>query len=404
MKHPVLKRSLRHCAVLALTFAFACSSKDKRKDDDDDGTIKLSSAKSATSAAASSPVTSAPPTVAQPSAPAPSPSSTEDPYRPTAEPTIPASVAQGRVDPKEVTRAPGGRAVKRSATEVDLASSLSFTPDTDPYCKSNADITDALKQLGYDIDKELRRVSSLSDAEEEKIGDEAFQEVLKAKQFQGKVDTSAMADYRRYIAELAVPLLASVERKGVVYDFHTIDDPTVNAFAIPGGHIFFYRGILEKPRRLENEAQLAGVLAHEINHVDRRHTIAIFEYLKNLGGLAGPAGDIGAVVVNMARHPFSTTQEDESDTFAVKFLIAAEYSPKQFAQMWRNWDQLDGREKPSNPLEAGLEAILATHSAPARRACNAMRVTMSSKSPDIERYYVGTTNFKEKKPRARQQY
>lgn len=398
-------RIVRPCAVLALTLAFGCSSNDKQKRDDDDGTFKISSGKSASPS--SQPVTVTPPPIpsaALPSAVPPGPSSSDDPYRPSAEPSIPASVAQGRVDPKEVVRAPGGRAVKRAAKEVDLASTLSFTPDTDPYCKSNADITDALKQLGYDIDKELRKVSSISDADEEKIGDEAFQEVLKAKQFRGKVDTASMADYRRYIAELAVPLLASVERKGVVYDFHTIDDPTVNAFAIPGGHVFFYRGILEKPRRIENEAQLAGVLAHEINHVDRRHTIAIFEYLKNLGGLAGPAGDIGAVVVNMARHPFSTTQEDESDTFAVKFLIAAEYSPKQFAQMWKNWDQLDGQEKPSNPIEAGLEAILATHSAPARRACNAQRVTMSSKSPDIERYYVGTTNYREKKPRAKQQY
>lgn len=400
MKH------LRLCAALALTLAVGCPSNDKKKgDDDDDGTIKISSGKSASPS--SPPVTVTPPPIpsaALPTAIPPGPSSTDDPYRPSAEPTIPASVAQGRVDPKEVTRAPGGRAVKRSAKEVDLASTLSFTPDTDPYCKSNADIADALKQLGYDIDKELRKVSSISDADEEKIGDEAFQEVMKAKQFRGKVDTASMADYRQYIAELAVPLLASVERKGIVYDFHTIDDATVNAFAIPGGHVFFYRGILEKPRRIENEAQLAGVLAHEINHVDRRHTIAIFEYLKNLGGLAGPAGDIGAVVVNMARHPFSTTQEDESDTFAVKFLIAAEYSPKQFAQMWKNWDQLDGQEKPSNPIEAGLEAILATHSAPARRSCNAQRVTMSSKSPDIERYYVGTTNYKEKKPRAKQQY
>ncbi|MBK8939530.1 MAG: M48 family metallopeptidase [Polyangiaceae bacterium] len=323
-------------------------------------------------------------------------------YKPEAEPSIPASVAQGRVDPSQLSKG-SGRAVKSDSKEVDPASSLTFTPDSDPYCKEPASITDILKEVGYNIDKELRATASMSDSEEEKIGDELLKEILQAKQFRGKVDTPAMAEYRRYIAELAVPLLVSAKRKGIVYDFHTIDDPTVNAFAIPGGHIFFFRGILEKPRRIENEAQLAGVLAHEINHVDKRHTIAIFEYLKTLGALTGDGADIGAILVSMARHPFSTTQEDESDAEAVKFLIAAEYSPKQFVSMWQNWAEIENKgqkPEPGNPLEE----LLATHSRPERRACNAMKVTMANKPSDVKSYYVGATNYRQRKPRARQQY
>lgn len=326
-----------------------------------------------------------------------------DTYSSAAEPAIPPSVEQGRVNPNDVRKG-AGRAVKPDSKEVELASAMGFTPDTDPYCKIPARLSDVLKEVGYNIDQELRKSATISDAEEEKIGDDAFKEVSQSPRFAGKLDTPAMAPYRRYITELAVPLLANVTRKGIVYDFHTIDDPTVNAFAIPGGHIFFYRGILEQPRRIENEAQLAGVLAHEINHVDRRHTIAIFEYLKRMGGDGGTAG---RVVVNMARHPFSTTQEDEADSYAVKFLIASEYSPKQFVDMWRTWDSMEKQQptsKPRDPLEGELEELFRTHSAPARRACNAMRVTNSNLEGAAKRFYVGASNYRQKQTRARQQY
>lgn len=330
---------------------------------------------------------------------------TADDYSAAAEPSIPDSAALGRIDPSKLSRG-DGRAVKGDAREIDEASTIAFVPDTDPYCKDQARLTDIIKEVGYNIDRELRSTASISEADEERIGDELFKEVAATRNFAGKIDTPAMAAYRRYITELAVPLLVSVERKHIVYEFHTIDDPTVNAFAIPGGHIFFFRGILEKPRRIENEAQLAGVLAHEINHVDKRHTIAIFEHLKRLGNLGGAGAEIGRIAVTMARHPFSTTQEDESDAMAVKFLMKAEYSPTQFVTMWKNWADLDKGKKrgPSNPIEAELQELLATHSRPERRACNAMKNAMLGKPTGVDRYYVGTTNYKEKQTRARKQY
>ncbi len=294
--------------------------------------------------------------------------------------------------------------VKATATEIDRASDIDFKPAEDPYCKGQDQLTDILKEAGYDIDQELRKVQAITDEEEEKIGEEAFREVGKLKEFSGKVDTPAMAAEKKYITELAAPLLAQVSRKGIHYDFHTIDQDVVNAFAIPGGHIFFYRGILEKPRRIENEAQLVGVLAHEINHVDRRHTIAIFDYLKALGGLGGDASEIGQVIIAMARHPFTSRQEDEADEYAVKFLIGARYSPKQFVTMWQTWSALDKERSDGNPIADELDALLRTHSRSSKRACNAMKVAMASKDPRVSRYYVGRTNFKERKPRSEQQY
>jgi len=331
--------------------------------------------------------------------------SDDDGYKKAAEPKIPESAESGRVDPREVSRG-SGRAVKSSAKEIDKASELNFNPGSDPYCQNQSRLADIVKSVGYDIDRELRKAATITEAEEEEIGEELYKELLGSSKFRGKVDTASMADSRQYIAELSVPLLVSVERKGIVYDFHTVDDDDINAFAMPGGHIYFYRGILEAARRLENEAQIAGVLAHEINHIDRRHTIAIFEHLKRLGDLTNQAGEMGPVIINMARHPFSTKQEDEADLFAVRFLMAAEYSPKQFVTMWQNWDSLDSKKKKrgSDPISDEIEELINTHSHPARRACNAMRTIMAEKPKGVSRYYVGTTNYEKKQVRARKQY
>ena len=58
-----------------------------------------------------------------------------------------------------------------------------------------------------------------------------------------------------------------------------ISDDTVNAFAVPGGGVYFFTGILNT---ITNEAQLAGIIAHEVKHVDLRHCIALFQVLSRL--------------------------------------------------------------------------------------------------------------------------
>ena len=74
---------------------------------------------------------------------------------------------------------------------------------------------------------------------------------------------------QRYVRGLGSRLAATSERPALPWTFEVVDDPNVNAFAAPGGKIFVTRGILAY---LESEAELAGVLGHEIGHVTARHT------------------------------------------------------------------------------------------------------------------------------------
>ena len=77
-----------------------------------------------------------------------------------------------------------------------------------------------------------------------------------------------------YVRRLGLLLAGESERPGLEYEFYIINSAMVNAFALPGGHIYLTRGLIE---RTENGAELAGVLAHEIGHVAARHGIQKLE-------------------------------------------------------------------------------------------------------------------------------
>src|SRR5437763_15519383 len=71
-----------------------------------------------------------------------------------------------------------------------------------------------------------------------------------------------------YVSNIGVRLAQQSERPSLPWHFTVVDVPAINAFALPGGYIYITRGILPF---LDNEAQLAGVLGHEIGHVTARH-------------------------------------------------------------------------------------------------------------------------------------
>ena len=155
------------------------------------------------------------------------------------------------------------------------------------------------------------------------------------------------------------------------FDFHLLnDDQTINAFALPGGQIFITRALYGK---LENEAQLAGVLGHEIGHVLHRHAA---EHMAKgeLGGMLATAVGVGAsdergggygaaVAAQMANQvvqlKFSRNDEKESDTFGLRYMAQAGYDP---SAMLKVMQVLQAASKGGRTPE-----ILATHPAPQDR-------------------------------------
>ncbi len=300
------------------------------------------------------------------------------------------------------------------AKEIEYKRALRYAKKP-KVCRNKAHATDQWKALVFQIDREMRKSEPLSWNEEKKIGQRLHQGLRK--HFGHKLDSPQTKQWRAYLARVAQPLLAEVKRREVKYQFHVIDAPIVNAFALPGGHIYFFTGLLENRGAvwLQNEAQLAGILAHEISHVDLEHTSAVFQYLRRLGVLNTRAEMSTASLVGLARHAFSSNQEDEADANATRMLYYAQYSPRQFVRLWKNWEKNASKRSAMNQKMPGsskgeLANLLRTHSPSRKRACTVIqsidkvRKEHKKKGKSFDRFYVGKSNFRKKKSRTNRQY
>ncbi len=145
------------------------------------------------------------------------------------------------------------------------------------------------------------------------------------------------------------------------YRFHVAQDVSINAFALPGGIIVVHTGLIEATRRPE---ELAGVLAHEIQHVELRHSLR--GVIKNLGlrGLwAFVTGDIGGTLAGQAAleltsRKFSRNDESEADAAAFELLVRERIDPSAMADFFATMGERAGTEIPE---------ILSTHPASAER-------------------------------------
>lgn len=136
-----------------------------------------------------------------------------------------------------------------------------------------------------------RQVSLVSEAQEIQIGRQAAQEVS---QQLGLVENEALQQYVQRVGER---LARESERPNLPWTFRVVDDPTPNAFALPGGFIFFTRGMMNL---MDSEAELAAVLGHEIGHVTAKHSVSQI----SRGQLAQLGLGLGSVLFPSAAQSF----------------------------------------------------------------------------------------------------
>ena len=144
-----------------------------------------------------------------------------------------------------------------------------------------------------------------------------------------------------YVARLGRSLLKPENQlENVVWQFRVFRDPAVNAFALPNGSIYVNTGLMA---RMESEAQLAGVLAHEIIHVLNRHSYLSYRsYRKkaltiNLIGIAGAYTGLGGwgaslaaqFMLNLSVIGYSREREKEADLEGARLMAASPYDPKE---------------------------------------------------------------------------
>jgi len=157
-------------------------------------------------------------------------------------------------------------------------------------------------------------------------------------------------ELQRYVSELGLRLAALSERPELPWSFKVVDDPIVNAFALPGGFIYVTRGILAN---FDSEAELAGVLGHEIGHVTARHSASQMsqqqlQQVLLVGGVVlsekfreyvAPAAMAALPLLNMS---FSRADESQSDELGLRYISSAGYDADAMIGVFQMLAQVGG--------------------------------------------------------------
>lgn len=171
-----------------------------------------------------------------------------------------------------------------------------------------------------------RQLMLVSEGQEIQMGQEADPQVTAS---YGLVDDPEL---QRYVSDIGLRLASESERPDLPWSFKVVDDPIVNAFALPGGFIYVTRGILAN---FNTEAELAGVLGHEIGHVTARHGAAQMsrQQLQQVGLVAGMIaserfreyGGLAAGALQVLNLSYSRGQETQSDELGLRYIAREGY-------------------------------------------------------------------------------
>jgi predicted Zn-dependent protease len=193
------------------------------------------------------------------------------------------------------------------------------------------------------------QLNAIPAEQETAMGAEAYGEILK----KAKISTDPAA--KALVTRVGTRIAAATGRKELPWEFTVIDDPqTVNAFALPGGKVAVYTGILPITH---DEAGLAAVLGHEVSHVMARHSaerlteqLGVQLVAQGIGtviGLDPQITQLGAgVLVNTVLLPWGRRQESEADHLGLIYMAEAGYDPHAARDLWlRMAEAAKGRAK-----------------------------------------------------------
>lgn len=215
-----------------------------------------------------------------------------------------------------------------------------------------------------DVQHEITRVPAhfdhISDADEIAVGDMMAQH-LTASLKRNQSDPSRDDRIEAYLQEVGTRTAAHTRRK-LPWRFHYIPDSNfVNAFALPGGHIFVGQGLLSL---MQSEDALAAVLGHEIEHVDLRHCAERVQTQAELHQL-GALGQIVGLPIDLFITGYSKDQELEADRDGTTLAVQAGYSYTGILQLFDEFNRRAAKDnrtttKAAGPIGEAAQLSLAT--------------------------------------------
>ena len=208
-----------------------------------------------------------------------------------------------------------------------------------------------------------RQLMLISESQEIAMGREYDQEVAASI---GLYPDTAL---QRWIQQFGARLAATSERPNLPWTFHVVDDPVVNAFALPGGYIYVTRGILA---HLNSEAELAGVVGHEIGHVTARHSVSqmskqqLAQIGLAVGTIASPEFErlagLASAGLGVLFLKYSRDAERQADDLGLRYMRRVNYDPRELPHLFEMLTRVSQAEGGGRVPE-----WLATHPDPENR-------------------------------------
>lgn len=203
-------------------------------------------------------------------------------------------------------------------------------------------------------------------------------------------------DFLRFIQTKGDEMGKLSHRPDLQYHFRILDSPVINAFAVPGGYIYFTRGILTQ---FNNEAELMGVLGHEMGHVTARHTVST-QSKQQLGQLLLMGGMIASEKfaqfagyamqgMQLLFLKFSRDNEREADRLGVEYASRIHYDAQKMAEFFNVLNKMNMKSD-----VGGVPTFLSTHPDPGDRYNS---VTMQARqwkdSLDYSKWMVNENSY-----------
>lgn len=199
---------------------------------------------------------------------------------------------------------------------------------------------------------------------------------------------------QNFINEKGKAMAAISHRPDLPYQFYIVDSPVVNAFAVPGGYVYFTRGIMA---HFNNSAEFTGVLGHEIGHITARHSARqqTTQVLGTVGLMAGMVlsdkvrqmGDQAMQGLQMVLLSYSRAHESESDKIGVGYSGKIGYDAREMAQFFGTLKRLSDKSGQSIPT------FMSTHPDPGDRQNNVNQMAQEYQKANPGTYLVERDSY-----------
>jgi predicted Zn-dependent protease len=191
------------------------------------------------------------------------------------------------------------------------------------------------------------QVAMISEQQEVAMGKEADQQI------QQQLGLYPDQELQNYVNRVGQKLAAASERPNLPWTFRVVDDPVVNAFALPGGFIYVTRGLLT---HLTSEAELASVIGHEIGHVTGRHSVEQMSkaQLAQIGLIAGMIlkpelaqqyGNLAQQGLQLLFLKYGRDDEREADDLGLRYLYGQNYDPREMPGVFATLQRVSAQQQ-----------------------------------------------------------